>query len=83
MVNIELSASIRNDLKASGISPRAVRVSVRDAGYSTAIRARITSPEVSAEAVRVAKNLMIRHRICKIIQNLKMMPIVAGFHQFF
>lgn len=52
MTNKELSASIKNDLKAAGISPRAVRVSVRDAGYSTAIRARITSPEVSAETVR-------------------------------
>lgn len=77
MTNKELSASIKNDLKSAGISPRAVRVSVRDAGYSTAIRARITSPEISAEAVRVAKNLMIRHRICIIISNWKMMPIVA------
>ena len=52
MTNRELSARIKNDLKAAGIDPRAVRVSVRDAGYSAAAHIRIMSPEVSAEAVR-------------------------------
>lgn len=52
MTNRELSANIKNELKAAGIGTKAVRISVKDSGYSTAVRVRILSPDVSAESIR-------------------------------
>lgn len=52
MTNKELSQAIRKALKEAGYTSKDVRVSVKDAGYSTAARLNIVNPLVSRTAIQ-------------------------------
>lgn len=52
LTNKEIRSAMMAELKKAGYSARAVSVSVRDSGYSTAARVTVKSPLVSCEAVR-------------------------------
>lgn len=52
MTNKELSLAIRKTLKEAGYTSKDVKVSVKDAGYSTAARLNIVNPLVSRTAIQ-------------------------------
>lgn len=77
MTNKELSAAIRADLKAAGISRSAYSISVKWAGYETSVRVRVRDLSVSLSRVMTVLN-----RYHHVDWDERCMEILAGGNTF-